>query len=75
MAYRRKVSKAHVPQYSPGTFAEKLSGWQKTGRPYCRSSATYRRLIRELSSLLPEDDIAVEEAVFMSVDEILGNKE
>ena len=35
----------------------------------------YRRLIRELSSLLPEDDIAVEEAAFMSVDEILGNKE
>ena len=32
----------------------------------------YIRLIGELSSILPEDDIAVEEASMMSVAEILG---
>ncbi|RRK34171.1 DUF2813 domain-containing protein [Schaedlerella arabinosiphila] len=49
---------------------KKISGYMSDGE-----KEEYRRLIRELSSLLPEDDIAVEEAAFMSVDEILGNKE
>lgn len=35
----------------------------------------YEGLIRELSSMLPEDDIAVEEAAFMSIDEMLGEKD
>lgn len=34
----------------------------------------YIDLIGELNSILPEDDIAVEEAAFMSVEEILGEK-
>ena len=34
----------------------------------------YENLIIELSSLLPEDDIAIEEAAFLSVNEILGAK-
>ena len=38
------------------------------------SAREYEDLIGELSSILPEDDIAVEEAAFMSVDEILGEK-
>jgi len=32
----------------------------------------YERLIGELSEILPEDDIAVEEAAFLSIGEILG---
>ncbi len=32
----------------------------------------YEGLIRELSEVLPEDDIAIEEAAFMSINEILG---
>ncbi len=38
------------------------------------SAREYEDLIGELSSILPEDDIAVEEAALMSVDEILGEK-
>ncbi len=34
----------------------------------------YEELIDELSRVLPEDDIAIEEAAFMSVNEILGEK-
>lgn len=34
----------------------------------------YEELIKELSSILPEEDIAIEEAAFMSIDEILGEK-
>lgn len=34
----------------------------------------YEELIDELSEVLPEDDIAIEEAAFMSVNEILGEK-
>lgn len=34
----------------------------------------YEELINELSSILPEEDIAIEEAAFMSIDEILGEK-
>ncbi|MCI9597058.1 MAG: AAA family ATPase [Firmicutes bacterium] len=32
----------------------------------------YEGLIKELSTMLPEDDIAIEEAAFLSVNEILG---
>ncbi len=46
---------------------EKLSGtMDDTARK------EYEGLIRELSEILPEDDIAIEEAAFLSVDEILG---
>lgn len=34
----------------------------------------YEELIDELSEVLPEDDIAIEEAAFMSINEILGEK-
>ncbi|MCI9122728.1 MAG: AAA family ATPase [Eubacterium sp.] len=34
----------------------------------------YENLIKELSVLLPEDDIAIEEAAFLSINEILGDK-
>lgn len=34
----------------------------------------YEALIQELSEVLPEDDIAIEEAAFMSINEILGEK-
>lgn len=39
-----------------------------------KGTEEYVELISELSSILPEDDIAVEEAAFMSIDEILGEK-
>lgn len=48
---------------------EKLSGCMDQ-----RAKEEYESLIGELSDTLPEDDIAVEEAAFMSIDEILGEK-
>lgn len=48
---------------------EKLSGNLKS-----IAKEEYESLIRELSQILPEGDIAIEEAAFMSVNEILGEK-
>lgn len=48
---------------------QKLSGNMKESE-----RKQYEDLIRELSEVIPEDDIAIEEAAFMSVDEILGEK-
>lgn len=48
---------------------QKLSGNMKESE-----RKQYEDLIRELSIVIPEDDIAIEEAAFMSVDEILGEK-
>ncbi len=48
---------------------QKLSGNMKGSE-----RKQYEDLIRELSEVIPEDDIAIEEAAFMSVDEILGEK-
>ena len=48
---------------------EKLSGTLKGS-----FKEEYESLINELSAVLPEDDIAVEEAAFLSIDEILGEK-
>lgn len=47
----------------------KLSGSMKE-----KDREEYGSLIKELSEVLPEDDIAVEEAVLMSINEILGEK-
>ncbi len=44
------------------------------GRITEEGTKEYTDLISDLSSILPEDDIAVEEAAFMSIDEILGEK-
>lgn len=46
---------------------EKLSGAMDPVK-----KAEYEGLIQELSKTLPEDDIAIEEAAFMTVNEILG---
>lgn len=46
---------------------EKLSG-----RMGDKAKKEYEGLIEELSNILPEDDIAIEEAAFMSINEILG---
>ncbi len=48
---------------------EKLSGEMKGS-----ARKEYESLIRELSEVLPEDDIAIEGAAFLSVNEILGEK-
>lgn len=48
---------------------EKMSGTMDSS-----AKKAYENLIEELSSMLPEDDIAVEEAAFMSIDELLGEK-
>ena len=34
----------------------------------------YEGLIKELSEVLPEDDIGIEEAAFLTIDEILGEQ-
>lgn len=47
----------------------KLSGSMKE-----KDREEYGSLIKELSEVLPEDDIAVEEAALMSINEILGEK-
>lgn len=48
---------------------EKLCGDMKDG-----AREEYESLIQELSEVLPEDDIAIEEAAFMSINEILGER-
>ena len=48
---------------------EKLSGHMDD-----TSKKEYDGLIEELSTMLPEDDIAIEEAAFMSINEILGDQ-
>lgn len=51
-----------------------LAGEKLSGNMDDSARTEYENLIIELSSLLPEDDIAIEEAAFLSVNEILGAK-
>lgn len=50
----------------------KLAKKRISGELHGNDRHTYELLISELSELLPEDDIAVEEAAFMAIDEMLG---
>lgn len=52
----------------------RLAKKKLSGNMADRDREEYEGLIEELSNLLPEDDIAVEEAAFMSVNEILGER-
>ncbi len=52
----------------------KLAKEKLSGNMNQKTQTEYESLIGELSQTLPEDDIAIEEAAFMSIDEILGEK-
>lgn len=56
---------------------EQLSGLARvklSGNMDNDAKKQYEELIRELKGALPEDDIAIEEAAFLSVNDILGEK-
>ncbi len=69
----------HTDNRAPETMAmlKRLSELAKkklAGNMEVQDKEEYTRLIQELSIILPEDDIAIEEAAFMSINEILGEK-
>lgn len=69
----------HTDNRDPETMAKlkRLSELAKSkisGDMQEQDREAYIKLIEELSEMLPEDDIAIEEAAFMSMKEILGEK-
>ncbi len=69
----------HTDNRAPETMSKlkrlsELAKRKLSGNMAVQDKEEYTKLIEELSGMLPEDDIAIEEAAFMSMNEILGEE-
>ena len=69
----------HTDNRAPETMSKlkrlsELAKRKLSGNMTAQDKEEYTKLIEELSGMLPEDDIAIEEAAFMSMNEILGEE-